>query len=45
MSETLESLVDGFNTMAPVEVRGHGSVCDGICHPVQEDLADTVGEH
>jgi hypothetical protein len=45
LSETLESLVDGLDTMAPVEVRGLRSMSDGVLHTIQDDPANTVGEH
>jgi hypothetical protein len=44
MGKTLESLIDGSNMMAPVEVRGYGSVGDETFHSVQDDPADTVWE-
>jgi len=45
LSETLEGLVDGLNTMAPVEVGRLISVSDRILHTVQDDPANTIGEH
>ena len=45
LSEALEGLIDGLNTMAPVEVRGLRSVSKGVFYTIQDDPANTVGEH
>ena len=45
LSKTLESLVDGLNTMAPVEVGRLIGVSDRILYTVQDDPANTIGEH
>lgn len=45
LSKTLVSLVDGLDTMAPVEVGRFVGVGDGILYTVQNDPANTIGEH
>lgn len=45
LSEALESLVDRLDTTGPVEVRGLRSVSEGVLHAIQDDLANTIGEH
>ena len=45
LCESLESFIDGFDTMGPVEVGGPGSVSERILHAIQDDPADTVWEH
>ena len=45
LSESLESLVDGLNAMAPVEMGRLIGVSDGVLHTVQDDLVNTSGEH
>jgi len=45
LSKALESLIDRLKKTGPVEVGGFGSVSEGVLHTIQEDPADTVGEH
>ena len=45
LSKTLESLIGRLNATGPIKVGGFGSVSEGVLHTIQDDLADTVGEH
>ena len=45
LSETLVGLVDGLDTVAPVEIRRLVGMSDGILYTIQDDPANTIGEH
>jgi len=45
LSKALESFVDRLNKMGPGEVGRFGGMSEGVHHTVQDDPANTVGEH
>lgn len=45
LSKTLESLIDGLDTMTPVEVGRLIGMGDGVLNTIQDDPAHTSREH